>query len=244
MSHTLLVDMGNSRLKWAWREPSPLQVHSAEYGQRGLAALCDQLWPDDAAPERIWVSCVTDQDQVFSDWCYARWGLRPSFARSTARFGSLTNGYEQPLRLGVDRWLAMIAARAAYPDEALCVFDLGTAATLDMVAASGQHLGGYIVPGLRAMQVCLQQRTGLQFDEVAARDFGRDTAAAVHLGCRMALLGLLERALAEYRQEADVTPLLLVSGGDAPALLPQLQQSYEWRPALVLEGLAQLAEET
>lgn len=244
MTHTLLVDMGNSRLKWAWRQPLPLQVHSAEYGQQGLAALCDHLWPGDAVPQRVWLSCVTDQAQAFSDWCDTRWGLRPDLAYSAAQFADLSNGYEQPQRLGVDRWLAMIAARASHPQEALCVFDLGTAATLDMVSADGRHLGGYIVPGLGSMQHCVQQRTGLQSAKTAADGYGRDTGAAIHLGSRRALLGLLEQALSQYRRETGVMPRVLVSGGDAPQLLPYLQQPYEWRPALVLEGLARLAEET
>jgi len=244
MTHTMLVDMGNSRVKWAWHQPLPLQVHSGEYVQQGLDVLCDHLWPDDVVPQRVWVSCVTDQAQAFSDWCDKRWGLRPEFAHSTAQYAGLSNGYEQPQCLGVDRWLAMIAARALHPKEALCVFDLGTAATLDMVSADGQHLGGYIVPGLGAMQRCVQQHTGLQFAKTAADGYGRDTGAAIHLGSRRALLGMLEQALSQYRRETGVAPHVLVSGGDAPQLLPYLQQPYEWRPALVLEGLAQLAEET
>lgn len=243
MSRTLLVDMGNSRLKWAWDQPVPLQQQQAGYESSGLAAVCDRLWQDVPRPDQVWLSCVTGQAEEFSDWCVAHWGLRPHVAESAARWGGLVSGYEEPQCLGVDRWLAMIAARSAYPQEALCIVDLGTAVTLDMVNAGGQHLGGYILPGLAAMRDCLRQRTGLRPGKVTATGYGHDTGSAVQLGIHAAVLGLIDRALNLYQVASGARPRLVITGGDARPLLPHLHQSYEWRPALVLEGLACLAEE-
>ncbi len=248
MSRTLLVDLGNSCLKWAFHSEGPLQPQSVNYADDTLAQLCERLWATEAPPEKILVSCVTGETGQFADWCRGRWDRQPVFARSAPRFGSLRNGYRQPQQLGVDRWLALIAGHARHPGEAFAVLDLGTAATLDLVVADGQHLGGYIMPGLGSMQACLQRQTGLAEPVTMAAPladgFGRDTDSAIQLGSRAALLGMLQQGLAQFQRMTGEVPRLLITGGDARQLMPELDRPCEWHPALVLEGLLRTVEES
>ena len=243
MSACLLVDMGNSRIKWAWLREGGLLVEQAAYDESGLPALLDRHWARLDRPRTVWLACVSGQARQLIDWVAKHWQLDVRVAVSSPVFGELRNGYYEPERLGVDRWLALIGARAAYPGQALCVLDLGTAVTLDIVDASGQHLGGYIIPGLSLMRDSLKMRTGLLSGEGHSDELGRDTASAIGLGLRQALLGLLRQALAVYGARYSDTPRVLLTGGDAAVLAEAMSLSHEQRPALVLVGLAELAIE-
>ena len=139
--------------------------------------------------------------------------------------------------MGVDRWLAMLAARARCTDR-LCVVDAGSALTIDLVAASGQHEGGYIIPGPALMARSLQRDT--QRVRYAARDDvslepGTDTASAVGNGIALAQCGAVELAL--QRCDGDA-PALFLTGGGGAALQRLLQRPATLVEDLVFEGLA------
>ena len=70
----------------------------------------------------------------------------------------MTSGYRDPERLGVDRWLALIAARERSKQPTVIV-DAGSACTIDLLDSEGRHLGGYILPGLTAMGEALVRGT-------------------------------------------------------------------------------------
>ena len=150
---------------------------------------------------------------------------------STLRY--LINAYPKPQQLGVDRWLAMLAARAGNRGP-VCVIDAGTAITIDLVSASGQHEGGYILPGVELMRRALTNETGrIQVPELASpmTQAGTDSVACVSAGIWHAALGGVQSVLAEHPEHAP-----LLTGGSADALL-ELGLNAESRPDLVLEGL-------
>jgi type III pantothenate kinase len=145
--------------------------------------------------------------------------------------------YAEPARMGVDRFLALLAAHARAPGACLVV-GVGTAITVDLLDGDGQHRGGRIAPSPRLMRNALHDAAAqLPAQGGDYVEFASDTDDALASGCDGAALGLIERSLREATQQLGETPALLLHGGGVKALLahfPQAQQA----PALVLEGLA------
>jgi type III pantothenate kinase len=195
----------------------------------------------ETTPARVLAVCVAGAEvaEALEDRVRHRWQLPLELAETGSEFDGLRNGYRDPMQLGTDRWLAMLAARRAKPG-AVCVIDAGTALTVDLVEADGHHLGGFILPGPELMRRSLEQATGDIRQRVAARAAGaerqgpgRDTAGAIEGASLQAALGLVDRA-----RTMTATPAgLVVSGGAAPALLTGLPADAAHRPRLVLEGL-------
>ena len=223
---TLDIDMGNTRTKWRCAGevgalPSPT-----------LPALATR-------PARVRVATVLRNETALAEEVFARFGVRPEFARVQRRLHALVCGYREPARLGVDRWLAILAAWHSVR-SALVVVCAGTACTVDIVAADGRHQGGYIAPGLGLMREALRQRTagirprpGSPLDTMAP---GVDTRSAVCSGTKAMLVGYVEFAIAEFRRRFAAT--VFVTGGDAQPLLDGLSGPVRHVPTLVLDGLA------
>ena len=157
----------------------------------------------------------------------------PGYARSVRMLAGVVNGYREPERLGVDRWLALLTAWRELHGGAVVV-SAGTALTVDILAADGQHNGGYIVPGLRLMRHALVSGTsGVRpaAETLPSLAPGRSTTEAVLHGCMAMAVALIERA------RRDVATPVVLSGGDAGALAPWLAGPVLQRPDLVLDGL-------
>lgn len=243
----LLLDLGNSRLKWAvatdaraawqasgsldWADDMPAQLQGA--------------WAD-LAPHAICAASVVDaaREAQVAAACTARFGHAPQWLHTPAMACGVRNGYAQPQRLGVDRFLSMVAARAG--GHAPCVLaGAGTALTLDALAADGQHLGGWIVPGVRAMRQALAVTTSRVTLEHAGSvtDLATNTEDAVTSGCWHALAAVIERFVQRAQARLDTVPTLLLGGGDAQALLPWLAVPAQLMPDGVLRGLAHWAQD-
>ena len=152
--------------------------------------------------------------------------------------GGVRIAYADPARFGVDRFLALLAARARLPQGALVV-GVGTALTIDLLDADGVHRGGRIAPSptlkRSALQALAAQLPATGGDYIA---FAANTADALASGCEGAALGLVDGSLAAAALLGGAPPALLLHGGGAPALLDRLPQARH-APALVLEGLLQ-----
>ena len=170
------------------------------------------------------------------------------FASTSRSSLGLTNAYTQPRRMGVDRWVAMIAAWREL-ESACLVVDAGTAVTLDAIDANGQHLGGQILPGVGLMAHTLAERTSdiprtrrrrtEAFDGLGM--FARNTGDAVAAGALNAVTGAIERAIRTLRSNAYDASIVL-TGGDASRILQALNDTALHRPNLVLQGLLELLE--
>lgn len=211
---------------------------------RAELPLTDQVvWLSNVAGEEVasLVSRALDQQGC----------LGYQFAASRAQQCGVKNGYRLPQQMGVDRWLAMLAAfhlpRRAL-DQPLCVIDCGTALTLDVLDASGQHLGGYIAPGLLSLQAALVEKAAdidIEPARPAAVKMPADnTADAVAHGCAQLLLGGIRKMLADCLPAAD-RPCIVLTGGDAQWVMEGLDQSTEmvFEPLLVNQGLWLAASE-
>lgn len=242
----LLVDIGNSRVKWA----------TARDGQRwtgtpfasaadGLAERLEQHWSGLETPGAVLASNVAGPAAaaVLAGWIERHWGVPLRFAASQAEGHGVANGYRNPEQLGVDRWLGLIALRRETASPALLA-DCGTALTLDLLDAAGQHRGGLIAPGLAPMRRALLAETqGVRLDGAGtAAGLGQDTAGGVAGGTLWAAAGLIEKAWRETARELGAEPTLVLSGGDAATLGHALGIPYRLVPDMVLGGLFILAE--
>lgn len=235
----LLIDIGNTRIKWSQvtgEQSAPTQFKT----HRGAPAQC-LLGLDADKPSQIWIASVAGdaQEQKLNQACFERWGMRPQFARSGSGFGALKNCYAEPKRLGVDRWLAMIACHAQ-TGGACVIADAGTALTVDVIDAAGNHQGGIIAAGLRASESAVLGATQFEVREQALAvhgGLGQDTESCVRQGAMLSCLGALERIA---RQSPDAT--CFIGGGDAEALVEVLGARWHHRPDMVIEGLRLLAQ--
>jgi type III pantothenate kinase len=243
----LLIDIGNSRVKWATFSAGKLGPQgAAAHGSWGEADWRREI--EHSGATRVLAASVADpaRNDLLTAACRASLGRPPEFVRSTAAAAGVRNGYSNPAQLGVDRWVAVIGAWHRHR-TACCVVDAGTALTLDAVDASGQHLGGFIVPGPGLMVSSLLASTSDLADRWAWKSipdptaFPRDTREAIEQGCLVALAGLVTGAMGRLAARAGETPHLVVTGGAADVIMPWLSQPFEFIPDLVLQGLSRLA---
>lgn len=247
---TLLIDLGNSRLKAALARPGGGVELLGEARHRGAgvgAALAGALAGRAPGPNALCANVAGEAAGRALTEALAAQDCSLSFVRATAFAGGVRCGYAEPARLGADRWAALLGARALCAGPCL-VADAGSALTLDALARDGLHLGGWIVPGLGMMVEALEGRTG---DLAALRrastgisraPFPADTGPAMEEGAALAATGAAEAALHRLEAWCGEPARLLVTGGDGPALAAGLARA-ELVPDLVLRGLAQAAAE-
>jgi len=235
----LLVDAGNSRLKWVvseggqWRDQG-----NSDYAD--LSGFMQRLAPG--------IDCIiasvaraTHERQLAA--LLGASGIVPRWLSAEAGFADVKNTYTEPRQLGVDRWMGLIAARQRTRSPVLVV-SVGTAMTVDALAADGVFLGGLIVPGVSLMQQALRQGTARVAVQAGAwRTFPRNTADAVQSGIVAALCGAIQQQYAHLAEAAAAPPHCLMTGGDAGKVWPHLKISAEHVPALVLEGIDRVTRE-
>jgi type III pantothenate kinase len=247
---TLLVDIGNTRVKWATlRDGQQGRMRAAVHENSGLAlrALVRSA-PRDV--NRVVVVSVVDEalSHVLDTAARRRFGVMPEYIRSTQRALGVTNSYRDIWRLGADRWVSAIGAHALASGRTAVIANVGTALTIDAVSASGRHRGGAIVPGPATMVSSLLTGThGIRRrasgDRAGSRSlFSTDTASALAAGSMFAAAAFIDRAFVEAQRELKGRPLLILTGGAAPALRRYLKSPARFVPDLVLRGLAEFAK--
>jgi len=236
----LAIDAGNTRVKWGLSEAGAWAcqgwVATPESG--ALAQALDGV----AAADRVVVSNVAGAAaHAAIAQAVARYGIAPRWLAATSELCGVKSSYAQPGQLGSDRWAALIAARHLYAAPCVVV-NAGTTMTVDALSGDGLFLGGCIVAGLTLMQDALARNTA----QLARADgrflyFPDNTADAIMSGAINALAGAVDRMLGYMREAADDEPLVVLSGGAADVLEPQLRGRVERIDNLVLEGLVQVA---
>ena len=236
----LLIDQGNTRLKWVLARDGEIDENSA--GQGDLEAFM-QVCLQDASilPASVLISSVASKEEarVLAGFCESRWGLKAQLLESTEQRGGVQNAYREPKMLGVDRWLAIVGAVARH-GKPVVIWDLGTATTLDAVDQTGQHLGGMIYPGPATMLDSLSRDTKLRVPpnlENSAVTPGRSTRSCISNGVFAAQVGALNQFLRNVSEEMGGEPLLVVTGGAASQILPLLGFQYIHDPWLVFRGM-------
>lgn len=246
----LLIDIGNTRIKWARAEARELGPQAAAtHANWTEQDFVQQVLDTGPRAERVLIANVGGKHM--GDLAHAallrHWQLQPRFMQSPAAGAGIRNAYPEPAKLGVDRWMAMLGGRSLEPGP-ICVVSVGTAMTIDGLDASGQHLGGVIVPGPDLMVSSLLKNTS----DIAQRAangrtqeqlFADNTLGAVQQGAVQALAALVERAVETMRAQVGQTPALLLTGGASSRLRRAIRIPGREIPDLVLRGLLVVAAE-
>lgn len=242
----LLVDLGNSRLKWAQSGAGRWLTGAVEHRGADISALLDGNWSELSAPERVTlVSVASDAaTRELEVWLQRRWRLVAHRVRAERERCGVRNGYREPSTLGADRWAALIGARGL-TEGACVVVDCGTAVTVDALSADGEFAGGVIMPGLHLWRQSLGRGTAgidaLEGSEASC--LARATADAVAAGALFGLAGAIGRVLEEQQRALSADLEIFITGGDAARLVSRLARPAIEVPDLVLKGLARIAEE-
>jgi type III pantothenate kinase len=248
----LVVDVGNTRLKWAWLTSTGLSDQQAVVHRDAKPGMWTAaLFESGPKPNRVLVSNVAGpvMAKTLIKLTKKVFRVDVEFVTAVPEYHGLINGYLDPKLLGADRWLALIGAWTK-TRSAVCVVDAGTAVKVDSVDASGHHLGGLIVPGIHMMREALMNKTS---DIAKAAEhstpslagvLANNTIGAVSRGAVFAIAGMADRAAEVIEQSTGGKPRLFITGGDAGMITGTMRTRGEIVPDLVLQGLAVIAGET
>jgi type III pantothenate kinase len=246
---SLLVDIGNTRIKWARCVDGRIgAAHAGAHSSWRVSDLERRLFPETARFDRVVISSVATRVTRKVTAAARRSGAPPPEVIETRRNAcGVTMGYVDPWRLGVDRFMAIIAAHQRFRHRPVCVVAVGTAMTIDLVGADGRHRGGAIIPGPTLMKTSLldgtsgirrRARGGSKAGGRGFALFGRSTCAAIEQGTRFAAAAAVDRAVSEARHRVRRAPLVVLTGGGAAAIEPLIRSAHVEVPDLVLQGLA------
>jgi type III pantothenate kinase len=251
--NVLLVDIGNTRVKWARFDGRKLgSLHAASHSGWGGEDYARRVIGSVRGLERIVVASVAGDRVNRSVILAARRGRAPApeFVTSQRHGAGVTVGYVEPWRLGVDRFVASIGAFHLARGRPVVVVGVGTAMTIDLVDARGRHRGGAIIPAPTLMVDTLLNNTeGIRRRAQGGTGggnglFGRSTRVAIMQGSRYAAAALIDRAVGEARAlVGGRKPLVMLTGGGAPSVRPLVRSNCRSVPDLVLQGLAALCEQ-
>lgn len=239
----LLLDIGNSRFKWVlvtqtgdWQAQGVSRV-----SQENFEIFCAEVL-DKAAVTEIWIANV---NSFFYTNLLTEWNQRYDLAKihivvTPSSFAGLTICYPNPALFGVDRFLAMLAARRLTTNH-FCTIDCGTAITLDVIDSSGQHQGGHILPGLSLFPKLLSTHTAgcghVGQDNHYHLQLAANTQEAIVNGAFAAVIAYINHMLIMLGTMYSHEITYFLTGGDASFILPHLHSQIQHEPTLVLRGL-------
>ena len=250
----LAIDIGNTRLKWAlFAQPHAGQQpvrHGAVFLET-IDELAETEWATLPPPDRM-LGCVVAGEAVRRrvEEQMDMWDVQPRWVVSRAAEAGVVNGYDHPSRLGADRWVALVGARARVqavaaasgrPPRPALVVMVGTAVTVDALDADGHFLGGLILPGFGLMLRALEMGTaGLKVPTGETMEFPTNTSDALMSGGVFAIAGAVERQHKRLAARCGQVPKVLIAGGAAVKLAPALDVEFEIVDSLLFEGLVEM----
>lgn len=250
----LLVDIGNSQIKWArLNGGKPAEIDAVLRGKTGIKRVLSKAWKSFENVERVVVANVGGSKiaEQLKEWTQSCWQVAPEFLLTRSNSYGVRNAYSKPEMLGIDRWLTLIAVRQHYRGvrnkSTTCIVDCGSAITIDVLAVDGKHLGGLIIPGLSTMPKLLMDNTS-EINEITEEMeyslLASTTSTAVNAGALYAAVAFIDRISADLAAAVKGDLKYVITGGDAPKIMPLLRDKYEHIPSLVLWGLARVARDT
>ncbi len=260
MKKKLLIDAGNSSLKWAFLEAHPptfkgcllSRMHSVLYAEKS---------PRDVFKDVLTMQQISNIDTVVmvsvlggdfsrsSKELCTQYSLELALVKSIAQLAGITVAYDQPDKLGTDRLVAMVAAHHLASNQACIVVDAGTATTIDAVDAQGQHLGGLILSGLDLCSQSLLKNTELLASRNDSKQsfepklFSNDTKQAIASGSLFGLAGAIDTICFNMEKEIQNKSMdsirikKFICGGSANEMTPYLKTDFIFAEDLVMQGL-------
>ena len=238
----LAVDAGNSRVKWALHDGRSF-VREGWAMHADLDAL-DAQWSSLPTPSVIVIANVAGDGIGERLRRFAkRWKIAPRWVSSSRSQAGVSNRYDEPSQLGIDRWAALIGARRLSSDPCVVV-NAGTAMTVDALTEKGEFIGGIIVPGFGLMHESLAEHTArLSAERGNFTSFPHTTRDAITSGAIQALCGAVERIRDAMLAAGHREPVLIFSGGAGELVARYMGRPVRIVDKLVLEGLVQIALE-
>jgi type III pantothenate kinase len=260
MSLYLVFDIGNTRLKWAAVESTQntgdrnkkLWAYSGSISNKSFqspelrAELSDYLSKTLPKPDAIGFCCVggnaaiQNLQSLFPQWQDLDWKQ----LKGDSAYDGIRTLYQDPSKLGADRWAAIIGARALSNTNTLIV-NAGTATTIDLLGGNGVHYGGWILPGLSLMQESLQANTAQlplairSSAPITQVGFGSNTDEAIIGGCDAAQIGAILRATHLAKEMHHPVERIWLDGGNAKILMNEIEKfpGLAGLPIEPIEGL-------
>lgn len=238
----LLIDAGNTRLKWAFWDGQTISGFSfCTYEELETGQLAIQ--PEKTVIDAVYLLAVSsaENQRTVINAVEKGLGVSPVQLQTQQGLGSVKNGYRCPGQLGPDRWAGIVGAYGVCGGP-YCVVSCGTAVTIDAVDGAGQHLGGYILPGMRLQRRLVGEGTAqVQANgEVSTEGWGCDTASAVFRGSLEAIAGAIERSRDQLEQELGESACVVLTGGDADSVEALLRCDVRRVDDLVFKGMARM----
>lgn len=247
-----LIDIGNSRIKWASIENGCYKTGGALI-YKGLAVdvIISKMEMQSGKPIKVYIASVANFKlcQQIELCLRESFNLESVLFKTTKRSLGVTNGYTDASQLGIDRWLAIIEAYNLTHCDVMVV-DVGSALTIDFIDATGQHYGGLITAGLSMMRNSLSINTALldytllQDDCFAYNSFKTNTQEAIRAGTFLALINLITTEASKFEKLNNGKTYFYITGGDAEVLLPFLGADWIHKADLVLSGMHRLVSST
>ena len=246
----LAIDVGNTRLKWKMYEaPRPgaaVLADGVEFLDH-IDRLAEGAWSPLAEPQYM-LGCVVAGESVKHrvQEQMEIWSLAPRWVVSSAQEAGLVNGYDHPMRLGTDRWVAMIGAwhhvLAQGRPRPIVVVMVGTAVTVECIDASGRFLGGLILPGHGIMLKALESGTaGLHVPTGEVCEFPTNTSDALTSGGTYAIAGAVDRMVQHLQHQCGEEPACIMTGGAGWKMMPSMTRPFELVENLIFDGLLHIA---
>ncbi|MGB1262860.1 MAG: type III pantothenate kinase [Cognaticolwellia sp.] len=234
----LLVDVGNSQVKYMLQDSDALsEIVYLDY-QAFLLQLSQGAF--DVVQEVILANVHGSEiPDAVQAWATAQAIVFLQVHSEATAFG-ISSAYSEPERLGVDRWLAMVGAQQLYPQQNVLIIDAGTATTVDILDAQGQHLGGWIMPGVQTLFdsiVTRTQKISAQPNAIAALSFGDNSSMCVNHGSWAMTIGAVKEAILQVNTLLTLDKILL-TGGNGKQIANFIGENCQLEPRLVFQGLS------
>lgn len=245
----LLIDIGNSRIKWAYMDGGILDSPQAfSYKDSDICELLENKLEAGHEPDKVFIANVAGESigGKVSKLIEHKWDISPGFARVERQNAGVVNAYKDIDQLGIDRWLGIIAAWVTYRSP-VCVVSCGTALTIDAVSESGRHLGGFIVPGPRMMTGVLARETsGINSRPIEEYElkFGTSTSECINNGSVRAIVSLINNVSIELAGTFGNSLSCIITGGFAEQIINLLDKKFVNEANLVLTGLGIISDST
>lgn len=242
----LLIDIGNTRIKWLWIDKE--DCYSSDsflvYKDLTIHSVVSNILSSNRKPEYIFCASVASESFTLGLLGELK---KISLAKtlrlqSRKHFMGLLNSYAVPENLGVDRWLAMLSAFNANSGKGIVIASLGSAVTLDKVSADGIHKGGYILPGLSMSLESLSLCQNLDSDRwfnAGRLELAINTEDAITNGITALYLAFLNQQASQF----EFNSKLILTGGDAEKIQGLLTPKWLYQPGLVIKGIALIANQ-
>jgi type III pantothenate kinase len=234
----LLVDIGNTQVKYVFQgKESTSKLSNIVY-----VAFQEQLAQGIFSSVNEVVVANVHGSEVLD--AIEHWARKNNIAclqvHSSAKVFGITSSYLEPERLGVDRWLAMIGAKRLFPEQNLLIIDAGTATTVDLLAANGEHIGGWIMPGVEVLFSSLLNRTNKIVATPKAQAsvaFGVDSSSCLNHGGWAMTIGAIKEAIIQANDLLHLDKVL-ITGGNAQEISGLITGTCKLESKLIFHGLS------